>query len=54
MRRDDGQRFDLVEPRRVDAFQQIFEGVEVVGHLSEQWLIDIESYSAAQALDLVL
>ena len=54
MRRDNGQGFKPVEPRRIDAVQQFPERIKIIGHFSEQGLVNVEPHSTPQAFDLVL
>jgi hypothetical protein len=54
MRRDNGQGFKLVKPWRIHTVQQLSERVEIIGHLSEQGLVNVEPDGTPQTFDLVL
>jgi hypothetical protein len=53
MRRNDGERLDVLESWRVQVLQQVSQRVQVIGNLRQVRFLDVEAYGTAQALDVI-
>jgi len=41
---DDRQGFNVIKLRRIYVVEQLPERIEVVGHLSQEWLFQVQPY----------